>query len=56
LIEEVKVKNTWMKYGYLNSEGEYAQTMLCPWYEDRALLIGKSEAVGMGCASTGIGR
>jgi hypothetical protein len=44
-----------MKYGYLNSGGERAQTMLCPRYKDRALLIGKSEAVDASGVSTEIG-
>jgi hypothetical protein len=34
-----------MKYGYLNRGEGCAQTMLCPKYEDRALLIGKGKAV-----------
>jgi hypothetical protein len=43
-----------MKYGYLNSVEECARTVLCPKYEDKALLIGKDEAMHASCASTGI--
>jgi hypothetical protein len=39
-----------VRYGYLNRGEECVQTMLCPRYKDRALLIGKREAVSTGCA------
>jgi hypothetical protein len=44
-----------VKYGYLKSGGECAQTMLCPRYGNRASLMGKEEAVSASCVNTGIG-
>jgi hypothetical protein len=43
------------RYSYLNSGRECTQTMLCPEYKDRVLLIRKGKSVCTSCVSTGIG-
>jgi hypothetical protein len=37
--------------GYLNREKECAQTMLCPEYKDRVLLMCKGKTMHVSCAS-----